>query len=180
MIKTLALFLAVMTLTATAAATHKSALRKSSALKSSTQSVITIIGATFGLLDVTSTVASLIQCNVPITASNNVFGDGWPGTVKVLSIAYQIRNGNVTVAVCEENQSITINCFEIYGASYGPADVTSQVQSLVSDASLSVEASNSVFGDPWYGNRKSLTIFYSDENGVNQVAVVQENNSISL
>ena len=155
-------------------------------LKNSTQSdsnPITILGATYGLADVTNHVADLVkgQDSITIRAQNQVFGDSWFGTVKTLTVVYRIRNGPIKVVTCKENESITIqSSFQILGATYGPADVTEKVQSLVSGDNLSVQASNSVFGDPWVGNRKHLTVVYADGSEKPKVAFAKENDWIKI
>ena len=47
---------------------------------------------------------------------------------------------------------------EIGGATYGPADVTDKVREMVEGGTIQIKASNSNFGDPWHGNKKSLSI----------------------
>ena len=49
---------------------------------------------------------------------------------------------------------------QIYGAAYGGMDVTDKVRALVSQGVTNIEASNSVFGDPWCGTVKSLAVTY--------------------
>ena len=49
---------------------------------------------------------------------------------------------------------------EVHGAAYGGMDVTEKVRALVSRGVTTIEASNSVFGDPWYGTVKSLAVTY--------------------
>ena len=49
----------------------------------------------------------------------------------------------------------------IYGAAYGPEDVTAKVRNLREDQKLSFKVSNDTFGgDPWHGNEKTLVVVY--------------------
>jgi hypothetical protein len=77
------------------------------------------------------------------------------------------------------------NELQIIGAAYGLGRVTSKVISLVNRSttpqSLSVAASNSVFGDTWPGFAKSLTIVYRyGTSGSPVVASGQEGSTITI
>ena len=64
----------------------------------------------------------------------------------------------------------------IYGAAYGPEDVTATVRGLRMDQKLSFTVSDKTFGgDPWHGNEKTLVVVYkySGEDQVNTKIVVQ-------
>ena len=63
------------------------------------------------------------------------------------------------IAICR-NQHSTMARIEIHGAAYGGRDVTEKVRAIVSKGVTTIEASNSVFGDPWYGTVKSLAVTY--------------------
>ena len=72
---------------------------------------------------------------------------------------------------------------QIIGASWGPPQVTSKVVDLVnrqtSPQSLSVTASDNVFGDPWPGNRKVLVVAYRyGDTGAVYVACAKEGSNI--
>ena len=69
----------------------------------------------------------------------------------------------------------------IFGAAYGPADVTTKVWSLVKNHSLNVTANNETFGDSWPSVTKSLVIVYqyTGQNDA-QVAIAAENKTIQL
>ena len=49
----------------------------------------------------------------------------------------------------------------IYGAAYGPNDVTAKVRSLRKEQRFSFTVNNETFGDSWYGVRKSLVVVYT-------------------
>ncbi len=49
---------------------------------------------------------------------------------------------------------------QILAAYYGPTKVTKLVRSKVQKNELTILVSNTVFGDTWYGVRKTLVIFY--------------------
>lgn len=65
------------------------------------------------------------------------------------------------------------NVLTIVGASYGTADVTTKVASLVNNNSFRATASNDTFGDTWYGIAKSLAVVYL-WHGAFHTCVVQE------
>ena len=50
---------------------------------------MTILGAAYGLVDVTTKVCALVKNHsLTVTANNDTFGDGWHGIEKTLVIAY--------------------------------------------------------------------------------------------
>lgn len=65
----------------------------------------------------------------------------------------------------------------ILGASYGRADVTSKIRSLIANDQLSVTASNATFGDTWPGVPKSLAIVYRFSNQAPRTLVLSEGQS---
>lgn len=65
------------------------------------------------------------------------------------------------------------NVLTIVGASYGTADVTTKVASLVNNNSFRATANNDTFGDTWYGIAKSLAVVYM-WHGAFHTCVVQE------
>lgn len=137
-----------------------------------------ILGAVYGLLDVTNRVIDRVDRNtvpqsLPETpASNSVFPDGWPGEDKTLTVFYRYgqtgRFGVVTAT--EYGKGLTIKgpsftadgthltdelantvTLLVLGATYGPADVTGKVAGLVDTRTqtLNIRADNATFGDPW-------------------------------
>jgi len=70
---------------------------------------------------------------------------------------------------------------KILGASYGPADITDHLTKLVyGQNSVTIRASNEVFGDPWPGTKKTLTIVYRISDGPIKTVVIQENESVHI
>lgn len=69
-----------------------------------------ILGAAYGLSDVTSKVGSYLQnSGLNIKADNGIFGDSWPGVRKTLVVVYQDPSGNVNTAIVEEGETLKIN-----------------------------------------------------------------------
>ena len=64
----------------------------------------------------------------------------------------------------------------VYGAVYGGKDVTDKVISLVRSGTTTIQASNSIFGDPWYGTVKSLSITF----GTTTTVACREHESVTL
>ena len=75
------------------------------------------------------------------------------------------------------------NLVTIYGAAYGPRDVTAIVRkNLRKDQKLSFTVSNDTFGgDPWPDNRKSFVVIYK-YNTVDSVktAIVKEGDHLTI
>jgi len=142
-----------------------------------------IIGAAYGLADVTTTVIDRVNRgtspqSLSIAASNSVFGDRWPDKRKSLTVVYRYGDtGNAQVATATEGQTLTIagtheqsaTPFDatspapqltIFGATYGPVDKTAIVRSHVdpSSQSLSVTANNDTFTDTWPNVTKTLVV----------------------
>ena len=65
----------------------------------------------------------------------------------------------------------------VYGAVYGGKDVTDKVISLVSSGTTTIQASNSIFGDPWYGTVKSLSITFGT---LTTTVACREHESVNL
>jgi hypothetical protein len=103
-------------------------------------STLTILGAAYGTLDV--------------TANNHTFGDPWPGYTKSLVVVYRYENQPAQVTIATQNATVAINQpstlaadaapskLPIYGAAYGLANVTTQVQNMVVGGTLNVVANN--------------------------------------
>jgi hypothetical protein len=69
----------------------------------------------------------------------------------------------------------------IFGASYGLADVTEHLIKLVhGQNSVTIKAVNDVFGDPWPGTKKTLTIVYRIGDGPIKTAVTEEGQSVQI
>src|SRR5262249_6791478 len=74
-----------------------------------------IIGAAYGLTDVTTKVAARVNGgaspqSLSILASDSVFGDSWQGTRKSLTVVYRYGDtGNPLVATARQDETLTIN-----------------------------------------------------------------------
>lgn len=68
----------------------------------------------------------------------------------------------------------------ILGAAYGKADVTNVISAAIKDNSLTIQASNEVFGDSWYGTQKALVIVYQFGDYKPLVATASEHKIISI
>jgi hypothetical protein len=147
-----------------------------------------ILGAAYGLADVAAKVRGAVNQGaspntLSIRADNATFGDSWPGFPKTLTVVcrYGPDGGPVTKAV-RENETLTLGQAEydasragasdtppksgdkltIWGASYGPADVTAALRTRVGgDQTLGFTADNATFGDSWPGVRKTCVIVSS-------------------
>jgi hypothetical protein len=166
-----------------------------------------IVGAAYGQGKVTSRVIELVNRtttpqSLSVQASNAVFGDTWPGFVKVLTVAYRYgAAGSVQVAAVTENQTLEIGAAEqgesleaeaaemtgptlsVLAATYGPANETSQVQGMVNQSTqtLSVPVNNSTFGgDPLPGHVKTLVVVAAYEGQVPFLDITTEGGTYTL
>ena len=154
---------------------------------------LTILGAAYGKSDVTSKVRAAVKDgSLIISASNDVLGDTFVGNKKSLVIVYRVGNGEPMVLITQEGQVATImqaiadprypspdnlpshQDFGILGAAYGLADVTEKVQTLFGKGAKDVFADNSVFGDSWPNNKKTLVIVYASRSGNPTVKIAVE------
>ena len=155
---------------------------------------LTILGAAYGLGDVTSKVNELVSDRAfAATANNDTFGDHWYKVYKTLVIVYQYGEELPTVVAAREGYTLQFsymqkpdfkgstdpNTLTILGATYGPDDVTAKVQSLVRGGALNVQASNSIFGDTWFGVPKSLVVYRYGRNNAG-IKIAQEGQAVSL
>ena len=68
-----------------------------------------IVGAAYGLVDVTHKVQSLVWNNrLHVAARNNVFGDTWRGVKKSLVVVYQYGNGHYRTKIVTEGHTLHI------------------------------------------------------------------------
>ena len=156
---------------------------------------MTILGAAYGLADVTSKVSELVRNrSLTATANNSTFGDSWVGIPKSLVVTYQYGEELPTVSAVKENETIDIiyskkstflgstdpDVLTILGAAYGPSDVTQKAQNLVKGSTLQTKVDNSVFSDPWVGVRKSLTIVYRYGRNRPQTKIAAEGSEMSI
>jgi hypothetical protein len=147
-----------------------------------------ILGAAYGLRDVRSQVAKAVNAAVmpnslSIAATNQTFGDSWPGVPKTLTIVFRFgSDGRVLVKTAREGETLSLGAGDyqasregasiapptggdkliVWGASYGPADVTAKVRSAVgADQTLQFAADNATFGDSWPGVPKTCVVVTS-------------------
>ena len=137
---------------------------------------MTILGAAYGLADVTTKVSALVKNrSLRVTANSDTFKDSWPGVYKTLVITYQYGQQMPMVKTVKQNGILEIiydntdvftgstnpDLLTILGAAYGPSIVTKKAQSLVGYNEMQTEINNDVFGpDPWPGVKKSLVVVY--------------------
>lgn len=159
-----------------------------------------ILGAAYGRADVAARVKAAVDRpaspnTLSIGATNDVFGDSWPGTPKTLTVVYRFgSDGAPGVKVAREGETLTIGVAEhiasrrnasaatgvpglltIWGASYGPKDVTDEVSGyLGSDQALSFTAGNAAFGDTWPGVRKACVLVSSYQGQPPRVDIIEE------
>ena len=154
---------------------------------------LTILGAAYGKSDVTSKVRAAVRAgSLTIPVSNDVFGDSFVGNKKSLVIVYRFGNDEPMVIIGQEGQVVTLvqtsadprypspdnlpsqQDFGILGAAYGLADVTEKVQTLFGKGAKDVFADNSVFGDSWPNNKKTLVVVYASPSGNPVVKIAVE------
>lgn len=70
---------------------------------------LNILGAAYGLADVTRQVRSLVSSNhLRVAARNRVFGDTWRGKKKTLVVVYQFGNGPYWMKIVTEGRTLRI------------------------------------------------------------------------
>ena len=165
-----------------------------------------ILGAGYGRADVTAAVARAVDRQadpntLDIAAVNGTFGDSWPGVPKTLTVVFRFgSDGAPAVRTAREGTRLTIgaedhaksragtspetccpNYLTLWGASYGPADVTDAAAAgLSSDQKLAFTADNATFGDSWPGVPKSCVVVSSYYPRPPSVAVVTEGQPVAL
>ena len=148
------------------------------------QRTLIILGAVYGLADVTTTARSFVHDGVfDATANNATWGDSWRGNKKTLVVVYDYAGAVSMVNAVEENEQmhfIASPSLSIHGATYGPAPVTKKVVSLVRNRTLNVVANNDTFGDTWHGHTKSLTITYQYGQERPIVAIAKEGSALNI
>ena len=143
----------------------------------------TIIKAFYGGKDVTAKVARLVGSgSSEIPAKNAVFGDPLVGHVKTLTVAYQYPGNPPQLESVMEWSTLKLTPPPpaILKAYYGKTDVTAKVASLVKAGKTRIAAKNSLFGDPYVGHLKTLTIMYVNKAGALAVKTAVEHKEISL
>lgn len=157
---------------------------------------LVIIKAEYGDLpdgtkaDVTEKVKPMVNGDgLSVAATNDNFGDPVEGTTKKLRVDYTLDDVTLSRTV-NENDTLTIatkpSKIKIVKAEYGDlpsgtkTDVTAKVQSMVTGHSLSIEASNTNFGDPIEGTGKKLKVEYTFEGGAAKSKEVAEGETLSI
>jgi len=131
-----------------------------------------------------------------ISATNQTFGDSWPGVRKTFVVFYQYGNSEIFHEVAFEGETFTIQWnsdiylqklnakessydFRILKAIYGLKDVTIKCKSLVSNKSLSIPIDDKIFGDGLYSIWKSFVILY-EQKGKLSILVEKQNNLLQI
>ena len=157
---------------------------------------MTILGAAYGLADVTTKVCELVKNrSLTATANNSTFGDSWIGIQKTLVVTYQYGEEIPQVSAVKQDETMEIiyskkgaflgstdpDVLTILGAAYGPSDVTHKIQSLVKGNILQTENNISVFThDPWVGVDKSLAIVYRYGRNGPQTKIAAKHSKVSI
>lgn len=152
-------------------------------MKETGQSLV-ILGAAYGLKTVTQNANKLLSPDGEFNqlASDEVWGDTWPGHPKTLVVVYEY-NGLQMLDVVKENDRmhfIASPPMTILDAAYGLADVTTKVRQLVKNRSLKVTANNATFGDSWFNVPKSLVVVYQYGEEIPVVATAKENEVLEI
>jgi len=138
-----------------------------------------ILKAAWGKGDVTAKVQEFANQqgggSLKVPASNNVFGDTWPGVAKSLVIVYQYGGALPQVAIQKEGAELEITYqptagfyipprydgeLQILGAAYGLTNATDRIKQSIAGNTLNIEANNNVLGDGWAGTQKTLVVVW--------------------
>lgn len=148
-----------------------------------------ILGAAYGLKDVTDKARSLVACNkqglneFKVIAENSVWGDGWRGHRKSLVVVYEAY-GVIKVVVTPESDRMHFVAYPsltILGAAYGLRTVTDIVAEFIDDNhNLNGIANNKAFGDTWKGITKSFMAVCQYGNQIPVVVAVREKSKFQL
>ena len=149
------------------------------------QSNITILGAAWGLDNVTSQAQEKIvdKKKFDSIASNAAWGkDGWPGKTKTLVVIYKYDGAVPMVQIVIENGTMTFVAsppMYVLGAAYGLADITNQVQGMIQNRQLNLIPVHA-FKDSWPGHNKSFVLVYQYGNQMPKLAIYNENDSVGI
>jgi hypothetical protein len=145
-----------------------------------------ILGAAYGLSDVTSVAQAFLTANQKFdkVASNVVWGDGGLGTKKSLVVVYEFSD-NFIVGIAVEGDQMHFTApppppLTILGAAYGLKCVTEKVKGLVKNRSLKAIADTKTFEDSLPGYSKTLVIVYQYGEEHPSITVVKENDQFEL
>ena len=139
--------------------------------------------------DVTDKVAAMVKDGkLKVEATNDNFGDPAEGVTKKLKVDYTV-DGAAGSKTVEENQTLKVSAvppkLAIKKAVYGDlpngasTDVTQKVVEKAEEDSLTIDASNELFGDPAEGIVKKLKVDYAFE-GKEKSKTVDENTTLTI
>lgn len=101
----------------------------------------------------------------------------WTGSIRVIRNAF---SSHVNINNEDDNKFKLIIEKALYKTNNSSFDVTSQLQNMVSNQSLTITASNKLAGDPDPGVTKVLEILYKFGNGKTNKIVITEGNTETL
>ena len=143
-----------------------------------------ILGAVYGLKNVTSKAQSIVKDGVfNAVADIPTWGDGWVGNPKTLVVVYEYNGVPSMLNVVKENEQmyfIASPALRILGATFGPEDKREKVISLVKNAALEVDANIETFGDTWPGHSKALMVIYQYGEEKPIVAIVPDEKTMNI
>ena len=145
---------------------------------------LNILGAAYGITDVTSRAQSFVTADKSFLqkASNDVWGDGWPGYEKTLVVVYEYSDlFMLDIAVeGDQMQFVASPPLTIIGAAYGLNNVKEKVKALTKNRSFKAYADNATFGDGWPGVTKTLMIVYQYGEEQPLLAIAKESNLLEF
>lgn len=143
-----------------------------------------VLGAVYGCKNVTDIVAPYVNNNYMNFQVNSqgLGGDNWPGVQKTLALVYLDVHGTPMTKVYTEGEQVKLNGYQlnVLGASYGKANVTDKVRTLVNESKLNFKVENSVFGDSLPNRAKSFTLVYQYGYSKPDVVIVKEGEMINI
>ena len=152
----------------------------------STQPALTVWGASFGPLDVSTTTRQLIDGStgtLSLVADHASFGAANEGKRLTFVIVASYSGQVPFIDIVVEGNPYALSYrppLHILSAFYGLKDVTDIVRASVSRRRLSVSASSSVFGDGWPAMRKALHVVYQYGDRKPQMAAATENQALAI
>ena len=150
------------------------------------QPALTVWGASFGPLDVGTTVRGLVDGaagTLSLVPDNATFGAACDGKRRAFVIVASYSGQVPFVDIVVEGDPYALAYrppLHILSAFYGLKDVTDIVRASVSRRRLSVSASSSVFGDGWPAMRKTLHVVYQYGDRKPQLAATTENQLLHI
>lgn len=145
---------------------------------------LNILGAAYGITDVTSRAQSFVTADKSFfqKASNDVWGDGWPGYEKTLVVVYEYSDlFMLDIAVeGDQMQFVASPPLKIIGAAHCLNNVKEKVKALTKNRSFKLYADNATFGDGWPGVIKTLMIVYQYGEEQPLLAIAKESNLLEF